>query len=156
MEKYHESLQNAIKNMRVADHMLYVTFPVIKDKRLLLKAVDQIYDSLIYAINSILQYEYVWKRIQLTKDSKTNYETFITRCSKHYNITPDEVNDINTFISIVENHKKSPMEFMRKERVVIMTDSLKTSIIDSEKLKKYLNLSKKLIEKAKFGMNIQT
>jgi len=54
----------------------------------------------------------------------------------------------------VESHKKSPMEFLRKEQIVIMSESLKTTLIDAEKLKKYLGLAKKLVEKTRFGFGI--
>jgi hypothetical protein len=155
MEKHLESLQKAIHNMRISDHMLYVTYPVIKDKRLLLKALDQVSDSVILIINSILQYDYLNKRIELSKDNpKVNFEVFKEKCAKRYNILSEEISDINELFYLVEQHRKSPMEFTRREKIVIMNDNLKTSVMDPEKLKKYLNLSKTLINKAKFGMSI--
>lgn len=155
MEKHLESLQKAIHNMRISDHMLYVTYPVIKDKRLLLKALDQVSDSIILIINSILQYDYLNKRIELSKDNpRMNFETFRDKCSRRYNILPEEISNINELFYIVENHRKSPMEFTRKDKIIIMNEDLKTNIIDPEKLKKYLNLAKNLINKAKFGMSI--
>ena len=155
MEKHLESLQKAIQNMRISDHMLYVTYPVIKDKRLLLKALDQVSDSIILIINSILQYDYLNKRIELSKDNpNVNFEIFREKCSKRYNILPEEIIGINELFQLVESHRKSSVEFARKERIIIMTDNLKTNVIDSDKLKKYLNLAKSLINKAKFGMSI--
>ena len=155
MEKHEESLSKALSNMRIADHMLYVTYPIIKDKRLLLKTLEQVYDSVICTINSILYYDYLYKRVQLYPDPRANFDTFINKCSKRYNITDDDILAIKELISLAEMHKKSSAEFTRREKIVIMAESLKTSIIDTEKLKKYLNLSKKLVEKAKFGMNMQ-
>lgn len=151
MEKYEESLAKSVKELRVADHILYVTYHIIKDKRLLLKALEQEYESLMSIINAILQYDYLWKRIQLYHDSRLNFETFIEKCSKRYAITTQEIQEIKDFISIVELHKKSPTEFMRKERVIIMSNSLKTSFIDYEKLKKYLEMIRKIIKKASFS-----
>ena len=55
---------------------------------------------------------------------------------------------------LTENHRESALEFPRKEKIVIMSDALKTMVIDSERLKKYLNLAKSLVNKAKFGMSI--
>ena len=155
LEKHIESLNKAIKNIRISDHMLYVTYPVIKDKRLLLKILDQVYDSVIGVINSILQYDYINKRINLTNNAKQNFETFINKCAKRYNITPEETDDITELITIIEGHRKSPMEFTRMDKIVIMSESLNTLIIDSNKLKKYLSLAKNLVNKAKFGMSIQ-
>lgn len=154
-KKYLETLNKAIKNIKIADHIVYVTYPVINDKRLLLKSLDHIYEALIEIINSILQYDYFWQKIQLSKEAKVNFDTFAIQCSKRYNITTEEIAQIVEAIVLAENHRKSAIEFLRKEKIVIMNDNLKTTTLEPEKLKKYLNLLRKLLEKAKFGMSIQ-
>jgi hypothetical protein len=153
MEKYEENLNNALKEIRIADHILYITYHIIKDKRLLLKSLDQEYEALINIINATLQYEYLWKRVQLYNDPKLNFETFVNKCSKRYNITPKEIEEINQFIVTVEMHKKSSIEFMRRESIVIMSNGLKTALLNQEKLKKYLQLIKNIIKKVSFAWN---
>jgi len=153
-ETYAESVEKAIKNIRIADHMLYVTYPVIKDKRLLLKALDQIYDSIICIINAVLQYDYLFKRIQICKDAQANFQTFLEKCARRYNITPEESLEITKIISLMNSHKKSPIEFQRKDRIIIMSDNLKTTSIDSENLKKCLTLAKSLVTKIRAVMKI--
>jgi hypothetical protein len=145
---YLESLRKSIRNMKIADHMLYVTYPVIKDKKLLLKALDQIHESIICLINAVLEYDYLFKRIKLYKDSGENLRTFLEKCARRYNISSEECHEITNFLSLVSNYRKSSMEFQRKEKVIIMSDALKITSIDSEKLKKYLSLAKNLIAKA--------
>lgn len=154
-KKYLENLEKAIKDIKVADHMIYVTYPVIKDKRLLLKALEQVYSSVISTINAILQYDYLWKKIELSREATTNFETFLDKSAKNYDISQEEIAEIIELLSLVESHKKSPLEFLRKDKIVIMSDNLKTNTLDPDGLKKYLNLSKKLIEKAKICMSIQ-
>jgi len=153
-EKYKENVKKAIDNIRIADHMLYVTYPVIKDKRLLIKTLEQVYDSIICIINSILQYDHIFKRVKLTNDARDNFEIFLNKCTKRYNITEEEISSILELITLVEKHKKSPVEFIRRDKIVIMEESLKTTTIDSESLKKYLVLAKNMVNKAKFGMSL--
>jgi hypothetical protein len=153
-KKYIENLQKAIKELKIADHMIYVTYPVIKDKRLLIKALEQVYNSVISLINAILQYDFYWKKIRLSPEASVNFDIFITKSSKNYNISQNEISEIIELILLMESHKKSPMEFLRKEKIVIMSDSLKTNTLDVEKMKRYLNLAKRLIEKIKAGMSI--
>lgn len=150
MEKYQESLQSAVKSLKIADHILYITYPVIKDKRLLLKSLDSVYEAMVDIINSFLQYDSIWKKIQLTPDPKNNFEIFINRTSKNNNITREEVQEILDFFSVIEAHRKSPMEFKRKDKVVIMGSDLQTTMIDPEKIKKYLSLTRRIFEKARF------
>jgi hypothetical protein len=155
MEKHIENLQKALSDIRIADHMIYVTYPVIKDKRLLLKALDQVYDAITAIINAILQYDFIFKRIQLYKEPRANWDSFLNKSAKRFNITAEEIDLVSELFTLVQNHRKSPLEFQRKDKIVIMSESLKTTLVDSEKLKKYLNLAKNLMNKAKFGMSIQ-
>jgi len=152
MEKYQESLQKALKNLQIADHMAYMTYPLVRDKRLLLKILDNLYETILHTINSILQYDYLWEKIQLYKDAKSNFQVFREKCAPRYNISREQISEILEVLTLIEKHKKSPLEFARKDKVIIMSNNLKTNIIDIEKIKQYLVLSKKLIEKANSGM----
>lgn len=154
MEKYLECLQKAIQSIRIADHMLYVTYPVIKDKRLLLKALEEVCESVILIIKAILYYDSSRDKITLSQNSHENFEVFINKCAKRYNLNEDDIKDIKEILYTAESHKKSSMEFVRREKVVIMSDNLKTTVIESEKLKKHLSFAKNLVNKTKFGMNI--
>jgi len=149
MEKHLESMQNAISKLRIADHIVYTTYPLIKDKRLLLKALDSIYESLVFTINAILQYDYLHNKINLSNNPKENFDIFLTKSSKTYGITTEELRAIIDFFRLAEAHKKSPMEFTRQEKIIILSENLKTSSLDLDKMRLYLNLGRKMLEKAK-------
>ena len=53
-----------------------MTFPLVKDKKLLLKILLELKKGLAHIINAILQYEYLYKRIRLSQDSKSNFNVF--------------------------------------------------------------------------------
>jgi len=148
MEKFTQGLNKASNILKIADHMLYVTYPLIKEKRLLLKILTEIYLSVLNIINSILQYEYLHKNIQLFKDSKTNFTIFMQRCVPKYKISLKELEKIKEIFNLAEKHKNSPFEFVRNEKVVIMTNTLKTSTITIEQIKLYLIVAKNLLRKA--------
>ena len=149
MEKYQENLANAIKNLSIADHIVYVTYPIIKEKKLLLSSIDRIYEALMNIINAILQHDYIWKRIKLYQNPKDNFDVFINKCAKHYGLNNEEITSIFELISLVEMHKKSPMEFLRREKIIILMDNLQTKTIDSNTLKHYLNMVKSILTKAR-------
>lgn len=152
IEKHTESLRRAVKKLQIADHIVYVTYPIVKDKRLLLKALEIVYESSLYLINAILQHDYLWKKIGLYTDSRLNLKTFFEKCAPRYNISKEELAALIDILSAVEAHKKSPLEFQRENKVVILSESLKTKIIDLEKMKNYIFTTRKLIEKANTGM----
>jgi len=148
MEKFQENLAQAIKNLQIADHMTYVTYPLINEKRLLLKIFDEIYKSIICCINAILNYEYLYKRISLYKENNYNMQTFINKCAKNYGLTNRQIQGIIEILELNKQHKQSAMEFVKKDKIIILSDNLGTRTINIQKIKEYLLLAKELLMRA--------
>jgi len=148
MEKFIENLNKAAKSLQTADHMLYMTYPLIKEKRLLLKILNEIYLVMLNIVNSILQYEYFYKRINLYKDAKENFSVFKNKCAPRYQIDTNQISQILEIFDLAEKHKKSPFEFVRNNKVVIMTNALKTDTITIDKMKSFILTSKDVLRKA--------
>lgn len=148
MEKFLLSLDSASKIVKTADHMIYITFPLIREKRLLVKILDEIYLVVLNVVNAILQYEYAYKRITLYRDARTNFSTFREKCASRFNINQEEVAKIVEIFKIVEKHKQSPMEFVRKDKLIILSDNLHTDTITVDKLKEYIITAKSVLRKA--------
>jgi hypothetical protein len=144
-EKYQENLGEAIKNLQIADHMTYITLPLVNDNRLLLKIFDNIYKSIIGCINAILNYEYLYKRIKIYKNTEDNLQTFTHKCAKNYNLTNEQIRKIQQIIILNKQHKQSAMEFVKQNKIVILSDSLGTQTIDVQKIKEFLLLAKELL-----------
>ncbi|MFH1308327.1 MAG: hypothetical protein ABIH72_05735 [archaeon] len=147
-EKFIQSLNLASKHLQTADHMTYITYPLIKEKRLLLKILSELHISVINIVNSILQYEYYYKRIQIYSDARSNFEEFKDKCAPRYNITVEQVKKILEIIKIAERHKNSPFEFIKDDKIVIMTDNMQTETLTLEKTKGFLLEVKDMLRKA--------
>lgn len=128
---------------------MYVTFPLVREKNLLLKILLETKKAIANLINSILQYEYLYKRISLDKNPKENFKTFIKKCAPRYLITKEEIDKIEELFEIIELHNKSPMEFTREEKIVIMSENSSVKTISIEKTKEFLNIGKSLLKKTK-------
>jgi len=153
MEKFQENLNTAIRSMQIADHITYVTFPLVNEKRLLLKIFDEIYKSIINCINAILNYEYLYKRIRLYQNNEDNLSTFLNKLAKNYSLNNEQIKKIRNIIETNKKHKKSAMEFVKKDKIVILTDNLNTQILDINIIKEYLLLAKELIMKTNLKIN---
>jgi len=149
MEKFIEYLDEADRIIKTIDHMIYITFPLIKDKKLLLKILLETKTAIAKCINSILQYEYLYKRIKLHKEPKINFKIFIEKCSPRYNIQEQEIKLILELFNLAEKHRQSPMEFMRNEKIVILSENSEPETLTLEKTKEFLQLSKNMLEKIK-------
>jgi len=149
MEKFLENIYVAEKSLRTVDHMVYVTFPLIKDKRLLLKIIQELKNIITNCITSILQHEYLYKRISLYKDSQENFGTFSERCAPRYGITRDEIKTIRELFDFIERHKESPFEFIKDEKLVILSNGMAPKTLSLEKTKEFLFLAKEILRKTK-------
>jgi len=146
-EKYILSLENAKKNLQRADSMIYFTFPVIKENRFLIKILEEFYNSTISFVKSIVQFEYVNKRAHVYSDARSNLETF-EKCAPRYNLTQEQLKMIKNTFYLIEKHKKSAMEFTRKDKYVILSENLGTDFVTVETLKKNIFLMRDAIHKA--------
>jgi hypothetical protein len=149
MEKFLENIQEAEKTIQTVDHMVYVTFPLIKDKRLLFKILQGIKIAITNCISSILQYEYLYKRITLYKDSKANFKTFTEKCAPKYNISREDINSILELFDFVEKHKESPFEFVKDEKIVILSNNMQPKTLTIEKTKEFLIVAKDILRKTR-------
>jgi len=149
MEKFLENIIAAEKKIQTADHMIYVTFPLIKDKRLLLKILQEIKNAVMDCISSILQYEYLYKRIILYKNPKSNFKIFIEKCTPRYQITKEEINLILELFDFIEKHRESPFEFIKDNKVIILSNDLNPKTLTIEKTKEFLMLVKNILRKTR-------
>lgn len=145
------NLKEAARHLQIADHMTYVTYPLVNEHRLLLKIFDEIYGSIIGCVNAVLNYEALYKRIRLYPGFNDNFDTFL-RIARNYDLSNEQVKRIREIIDLNKKHKQSAMEFVRQDKVVIMSDSLGTKVIDLITVKQYLLLAKELMVKVKKGI----
>jgi len=149
MEKFFENLEKSEKTIQTAGHLLYVTYPLIKDKRLLLKILTEIKKGIASCMNAVLQYEYLYGRIKLSSNPKLNLKKFLEKCCPRYNISEINVKKTIKLFEIVEKHKTSPFEFAKKDKIVILSDNMTSEIITLEKVKEFLDSSKIILQKSK-------
>ena len=148
MEIYEQNLKEAVRHLQIADHMTYVTFPLINEYRLLLKIFDEIYLSTVGCVNAVLNYEFLYKRIHLYSGFIDNFDTFV-KMGRSYDLSNEQIKKIKEIIDLNKKHKQSAIEFVRQDRVVIVSDSLGTNVVDIIAIKQYLLVAKELMVRVK-------
>ncbi len=151
--RYFENLDEAERLLKTSDHLIYVSYTLLKDQKLLVKILPEIKSAISKALNAVLQNEYLYKRIKLYKNPKDNFETFKKKCASRYNITTSEIKKIEELFKIVESHEKSPMEFIRGENVVILSETNSHLVVNFESAKEFLRLGKVILEKVRSKIN---
>ena len=147
MEKHMEAIEKAKKNIHIADHMLTVTYPLVKDTKLLLAIMENIFLSMANALVSVLYFDRMYKRIPAFAESfEGKFNAFKQHCVHRYDIDKSYIGDIQEIKNIIIEHKKSPVEFVRKDRFVICTEKYKIRTLGIADIKSYLSKAKLFIE----------
>ncbi len=147
MEKFQESRDSAKKNIKIADHMLSVTYPLVKDNKLLLAVIENIFLAYTNTIGSLLYYERLFKRIPPFQENfESKFNMFKEICVLKYNIDKSYIADIQDMKNIIIAHKKSPVEFARKDRFVICSNNYKLETISVNEIKKHIDKAKLFIQ----------
>jgi len=149
MEKFIENILEAQKIIYTADHLIYSTFPVVQDKKILIQTLKALSKASTKTINAILQYEYILKEIELKKSPKENFKTFENNCAPKYEISPEDIKILKELFKLNNIQKNSGITFKRKRKIVILSDDLTTDILTYEKTKEFLNTSKEMLKKTK-------
>lgn len=149
MEKFQESREKALKALRTADHMISVTYGVVKDPKLLLAILENLNKSLQETMDSILFYDRLFKRIPPFQDSfESRYNMFRLKSARRYNLEAEYITTIAEVKEMLDEHKKSPVEFVRNDKFVICNNSYKMKTLSVVDIKKYIARAKIFIQEA--------
>jgi hypothetical protein len=152
MKKEQEYLDDSLRHLQIADHITYVTFPLVEEKKLLLKIFEEISKSIDCLIFVILINEHKKNKLKISNNYQERIDAVI-KASASYNIKKEEIKKIYEILDITKKHNDSAMEFLRKDKVVIMQDNLDTKTLDIKKIKEYLTLAKSLFIKINLVIN---
>jgi hypothetical protein len=133
-------VNQAKKSLQLADHLLTGTYSLVKDPKVLLGVLANIYDAHKNTIVCALS----GKVIPL-KTEKGQLEQFI----HHFNsiITNEELQSVKTVYALMEEHKTSAVEFARKQKLVICDDHYGFQALSFDNLKKHLQHAKSIQKK---------
>jgi len=149
MEKFQELGELAKKKIHLADHILTQTYPLIQDPKLLLVVVENIFLALTNAMGAILYYERLFKSIPPFQDNfSSKFNMFREKIVNRYNIPKEEVKLIQEIKDIILQHKKSPVEFIKKNQLVICSGDYNMRTISIDIMKNYLNQAKNFVQKS--------
>ncbi len=148
MEDFLRLLYEANKAFKTADHLTYVTYPLIQETKLLLAITENLYSAMVKGVEAVLEYDQLYKRISLLpREFQSKLEIFKTKSVKRYNIDGNYFRLINDLREIIVYHKKSPIEFTRRNKYVICLNDYRIKTLDLKKTKKDVVEVKGFIEK---------
>ena len=87
MEKLVELVSKMNKSFKTADHLAFVTFPLLKDPKLLVQIIWNLNKSLNLGMEALLYYERMYKRIGMYPENfMMRFEIFQKKVVPRYRV----------------------------------------------------------------------
>lgn len=153
MENFAEHLATAKKSIKIADHLTYMTYPLVKDIKIIVSITEHIHNAAIQGMEAILQYDRYYKRINpLTDNLESRFQVFKQKCVPRYNFNGDDMVLIEDLMNLIKHHGDSTMEFVRSDKLIMCSPSFKTKTFDISTIKQYLAKTKRFISKVELAI----
>ncbi|MCD6590230.1 hypothetical protein J7K74_03540 [Candidatus Woesearchaeota archaeon] len=152
---YKEMLREAMEEVRVADHMLIMTYPLVRDPKMLLAIIQKLLNACEKSLTAATSFEYEWKRINaLPKEFMTKLKLLKEGFQKDYGFTPQELKIVKEVYNIIQEHRTASIEFSRHEKFIISNNDYRLRTITQDQIKRYVPIIKSFIEKIKKRIDI--
>jgi hypothetical protein len=139
MHEILDNLDKANRLFKMADHLTYVSYPLLKDNKLIITILENLNEANNRLIDSLLYYDYYFKRIKyVPKDDIEKREIFKLYSINRYNLNKEYIVLIKNLNEIIEKRKSSKMEFVKNDKYVIWNEN-NLLTLNYEKIKEYIN-----------------
>lgn len=147
MEKYQDFRDKARKAVHVADHMLTMSYPLLNDPKILVSVAKNLNQGVMYAIDSALEHEKLFKRIPAFHDSPDEkIRIFREKIIQRYNLNHNYYKLAVTLKELMHVHRNSTVEFPRGEKFVMASENYEMRTITIKELKNYIIEAKLLVD----------
>lgn len=116
-----------------------------KSKKIILYTLEEITKISNILFNLILQYNHAKGIIKVSKNTKKNKEILFEIIGKKWKIKK-QLKKLSKLTELNKKHFDSSMEFLRKDKIIIIDKNQKINQINNEDLKQFLNLIKEIKE----------
>ncbi|MBS3108170.1 hypothetical protein J4468_04625 [Candidatus Woesearchaeota archaeon] len=135
MEKVRYLINEAKKNLKTADHLVYMTYPLIKDPKLITSIAGNLQRSLMYAMDALVRYEQLYRHIPMATHPDTRFELFKEKCIPAHKLDKD-------IITVMHILTKALEEKQINESVVRRDLISSGKVLSYDQLKNMTNKSK--------------
>ena len=148
MERFLQLVKEANRAFETADHLAYVTFPLVNDNKLIIGIAENLFNALSLGMEAILYYDRIYKRIMhMPQDFQGKLELFKHNSIPRYNISREIVSLLTELSELINARNKSPIEFARQDKFVICSKDYALKSLTIKKVKDGINQSKPFMNK---------
>ncbi len=127
----------AFQQLKAAEHLLQVTFPLVKDPKLLIGILYNLSAALDYAMQAILQQE---PAVPQSLNGKLHF------LQTKYGIGKNSIELIRRVNEISSAHKDSSVVFTRGSKQVICTDEYAMEVLSAQELASFIEQARDFLK----------
>ncbi len=146
MEDYEGSFSTAQQKIQLADYLITMTYPGLKDPKVLLLALENIFLAMMGAMEGVLQFELLYKRIEPYQPTFEGRIHAFAHLTQTYHTDPAIIITARDIKEIITKHQQSPMEFTRKDKYIICSPEYDMTALTLITLKKHLATAKAFVQ----------
>ena len=136
-------IQKAVYQLHLAEHLLEVTYPLVKDPKMLLSVLSNLEQAHEEMFKTVLPSNL----IKADTDFVSKLKSFEDLLHSQQVITSGEITTIKTVHDLIDKHKESAVVFSRKDSFVICEDDYNLKKIDPLLVGEQVHNTKKLMKK---------
>ncbi len=148
MENYHELINKAQKEIDSSDHLLFVTYNIVKDSKFVFSVTNQLIEAVKYALEALLEYERKSKLIEpYPKQFSFMVETFKKKVAERREFDEKTINFLKKLVSMESTIDTSSLHFRRGDTYVLADQEFGTQSIELQTIKAYFSLAQEFVSK---------
>lgn len=145
MAREKKSFEEAQRQLSLADHLLTMTYPLVKDPKLLVGIMQNISEANNQIIMDVLNMASKSQQIIPTTTFATRFSQFKAVLKPLKIISKEDLEVFQTVHDLEEEHKKSPVTFSRDQKYVLCGDDYTLTTLTEKNLKSFLQQAKKIL-----------
>jgi hypothetical protein len=147
-QKHKELLVKAKRELELSDHLLYVTYPLISELKFLLSITEHIISSLSYAVEAMLEYERIYKRLDpYPRNFRAMIDVLEEGVAKTYGFDNDTKRFLKRMAELKHFIENSTLQFKRQNAFILTNDEYSIRKIDLQAVKGQLLHAKEFISR---------
>jgi len=148
MENYHELINKAQKEIDSSDHLLFVTYNIVKDSKFVFSVTNQLIDAVKYALEALLEFERKSKLIEpYPKQFNFMVGTFKKKVSERREFDEKTLIFLNKLVTMEQTIESSSINFRRGDTYVLADEEFGTQAIELQTIKSYFSSAQEFVSK---------
>ena len=148
MDNYHELINKAQKEIDSSDHLLFVTYNIVKDSKFVFSVTNQLIDAVKYALEALLEFERKSKLIEpYPKQFNFMVETFKKKVAERREFEEKTLTFLNKLVTMEQTIDTSSLHFRRGDTYVLADEDFGTQSIELQTIKSYFSSAQEFVTK---------